>query len=91
MYDFEKEVLIFDRTYSGLCRDFNCTRSMVVKNHKGKVKLRILLDYYSVEIFANDGESAMTSVITTPVEAERITWKSQGDVIADIKKFDIVL
>ncbi|MGL6201642.1 MAG: glycoside hydrolase family 32 protein [Lachnospiraceae bacterium] len=90
MYDFEKEVLTFDRTYSGLRRDFNCTRSMAVKNQKGEMKLRILLDRYSVEIFTNDGESAMTSVITTPAEAEGITWFVQGDVVADIKKYDIV-
>lgn len=90
-YDFEEQVLTFDRTYSGLCRDFNSTRSMFVKNKNGKVKIRILLDRYSVEIFANDGTSAMTSVITTPEQAKNITWNVQGKVIADIEKNDIKL
>lgn len=91
VYDFDEEVLSFDRTYSGLYRDVVCKRDMVVRNRDGEVKIRILLDKYSVEIFANDGESAMTSVITTPMQAREITFRAEGEICAQISKYDIVI
>lgn len=91
LYDFEKSILHFDRTHSGLRRDLNCQRSMHAENQEGKIKIRILMDRYSVEIFVNDGESAMTSVIPTPMEAKEITFCSEGEIRARVSKFDIVL
>lgn len=56
-----KTRITFDRTYSGLRKDTLCTRRMKVSNRDGEVKLRILIDRYSVEIFVNDGEQVMTA------------------------------
>ena len=89
VYDEKTEVLRFDRTCSGLRRDVVCTRSMPVPKREGKIRLRILLDRYSVEIFANDGESVMTSLITTPQEADGIRFSSDGGVQADIRMYPI--
>ena len=89
VYDEETEVLRFDRTCSGLRRDVVCVRSMPVPGREGKVSLRILLDKYSVEIFANGGESVMTSLITTPQEADGIRFSSDGGVQANIRMYPI--
>ena len=89
LYDPKKEILTFDRTYSGLCRDFACRRSMAVKARDGRVSLRLLLDRYSVEIFANDGESVLTAIIPTPQEADGIRFEVQGKVKADIVKYEL--
>ena len=89
VYDEETEVLRFDRTCSGLRRDVVCVRSMPVSGREGKVSLRILLDRYSVEIFANGGESVMTSLITTPQEADGIRFSSGGGVQADIRMYPV--
>ncbi len=89
VYDEETEVLRFDRTCSGLRRDVVCARSMPVPKREGKVRLRILLDKYSVEIFANGGESVMTSLITTPQEADGICFSSGGGAQADIRMYPI--
>ena len=66
-----------------------CARSMPVPKREGKVRLRILLDKYSVEIFANGGESVMTSLITTPQEADGICFSSGGGAQADIRMYPI--
>ncbi|OUP81087.1 sucrose-6-phosphate hydrolase [Lachnoclostridium sp. An169] len=87
--DPENEILTFDRTWSGLRRDCVCRRSMKVRIREGKIRLRILLDRYSAEIFANDGENVMTSLILTPQTADRIVFDVKGSVQADIVKHGI--
>ena len=88
-YDPREQILTFDRTYSGMRRDFACRRSMFVRAHDGRITLRILLDRYSVEIFANDGESVMTSVIPTRSEADRILFNVQGRAEVSVVKYGI--
>lgn len=90
IYNRKKQTVTFDRTYSGLCRDVICSRSMYVKEKDGKLKLRLLIDKYSVEIFANDGEQAMTSLIYTTQEAKDIRFWSDGKSCISVTKFDIV-
>lgn len=90
IYNRKKQTVTFDRTYSGLCRDVICSRSMYVKEKDGKLKLRLLIDKYSVEIFANDGEQAMTSLIYTTQEAKDIRFQADGKSCISVTKFDIV-
>lgn len=79
-YQPERRILTFDRTYSGYCRDMAASRSIYAGDGSGRLKLRILLDKYSAEIFVNDGESALTSLIITEQSAERIRFMSKGAV-----------
>lgn len=58
---------------------------MKVSNRAGEIKLRILIDRYSVEIFVNDGEQVMTSLIYTPLDASGIYFESNGKTILDVK------
>lgn len=90
-YEKEKGTLTTDRTCSGLKKDLLCTRSMYVDTKEGKLKLRLLLDKYTVELFVNDGEQAMTSLIYTPLEAEGISFSCKGETVLDITKYEIVL
>lgn len=89
VYDRDKDTITFDRTYSGLRKDTLCTRRMKVSNRDGEVKLRILIDRYSVEIFVNDGEQVMTALIYTPLNASAIHFESDGKTVVDIQKYDI--
>lgn len=86
-YEKEKGTLTTDRTCSGLKKDLLCTRSMYVDTKEGKLKLRLLLDKYTVELFVNDGEQAMTSLIYTPLEAEGISFSCKGETVLDITKY----
>ncbi|MDO5517685.1 MAG: glycoside hydrolase family 32 protein, partial [Clostridium sp.] len=59
-YEPKKNIVTFDRSYSGVTKDVLHRRSMQVRNNDRKTKMRIILDNYSAEIFVNDGEEAMT-------------------------------
>ena len=60
-----------------------------VKCPAEKWKIRLLLDKYSAEIFANDGEQVMTSTFYTPLDAQDITLSSKGKSILSIEKHKI--
>lgn len=90
-YDKEKGTLTTDRTYSGLKKDLLCTRSMYVDTKDGKLKLRLLMDKYTLEVFVNGGEQAMSSVIFTPPEAEGIAFSCKGESILDLVMYEIIV
>ena len=88
-FNSKKNIIEFDRSYSGNYGDILHKREMKVRDKNGKVKMRLIIDKYSVEIFANDGEQVMTSTFYTPLEATGITFASEGNSIINIKKHDI--
>lgn len=90
-YDKEKGTVCVDRTMSGLKKDFITSRSMKVNEKNGELQMRILIDTNSVEVFVNGGEQAMTTLIYTPLKAKNILWSTDGNVLADIEKHDIVI
>jgi levanase len=65
-YDTTTQELYVDRTHSGAV-DFNSTfpgiQTAPLKAKNGKVKLRILVDWSSVEVFGGSGEAAITDQI----------------------------
>jgi len=77
-YDGAKQTFTTDRTYSGSTRDLLAVRTMSLAGHEGRVKLRVLMDRYCIEVFANDGEKVMSSLIYTPLGAEKILFCSDG-------------
>lgn len=82
--------LKIDRTRSGLSRDIVHTRSFLVRPQDGAIKLRVILDRFSVEVFVNDGEQAATTVIYTRQSADAITFEAGGSVLVDVEKYDLV-
>ncbi len=82
---------VFDRTFSGFPNDINSKREFAVRYNGGKLKLRILLDRFSAEIFVNDGESTCTSTIYAPADAEQICFSSIGSVLMDLDFWNISL
>ena len=78
-----------DRIRSGLPRDIVHTRSFLVRPGDGEIKLRIVLDRYSLEVFANDGEQAASAVIYTRQEADAITFEAGGAAMMDVEKYDL--
>ncbi|WP_105973865.1 GH32 C-terminal domain-containing protein [Streptomyces geranii] len=65
-YDTTTQELYVDRTHSGAV-DFNATfpgvQTAPLKAENGKVKLRILVDWSSVEVFGGNGEAVITDQI----------------------------
>lgn len=88
-YDPSEQTLRMDRKYSGTRRAYIHERKMKVNTEDGKLKLRLLLDRFSAELFVNDGEQAMSMVIYTDQEADGISFESAGRYRLDVTKYDI--
>ena len=90
-YKPDTSILKIDRTRSGSNADIVHTRSLMVRSQGGALKLRLILDRYSVEAFVNDGEQAASVAIFTRQEAAAISFDAVGAVLLDVEKYDIVL
>ena len=90
-YDPGESILTFDRGNSGLRRDIVASREVVTRFRDGKIKLRVIIDRYSVEIFVNNGEQTLSSTIFTGQDAVGISFESEGIAIIDVEKYDIEL
>ena len=95
-YNHLRKCLTIDRTYSGLVRDVVCRRKMAAEPYVSKaqeevLKLRLLLDRYSVEVFVNEGEKVMSSVFYTPMESDGIIFDTDGIACINVIKYDICI
>ena len=90
-YDRAAQRIEFDRTYSGMTRDAVSQRAMKIKKPEKTLKLRMLLDLFSVELFVNDGVQAFSATFFTPLDAEDIVFACDGTVAANIEKYEIQL
>ena len=81
----------FDRTYSGMIRDAVCQRTMNIKKMDKKLKLRLILDKFSVELFVNDGVQTFTSTFYTPLNADDIVLECDKTAVVNIEKYGLRL
>lgn len=89
-YDPKSEMLRLDRSFSGYLYDIVHSRDIPVKAENGRLKLRILLDRYSMEVFINDGEKVASLTIYTPLDAEEIRFSAEGNAVIDIEKYELI-
>lgn len=85
----ETNILRVDRTHSGFPHDIVNLREFPVQSKKGVLKLRIIMDRYSIELFVNDGEQAASFIIYTPDDAQSISFASDGALLIDIEKYTL--
>ena len=90
-YDPYTSELTLDRSYAGSRADIVHRRSCKVRSQNGALKLRILLDKNSIEVFANDGEQTMTTWIYTPQSADGITFAADGKATVTVEQFELNL
>ncbi len=72
--------LVFDRSHGGSHRDIVHTRHIRANVKHGHLTLRLLMDRESIELFINDGERVVTSLIPTPMDADGITFAADAPV-----------
>ncbi len=89
-YRPDQGTIKIDRTRSGLLHDIVHTRSFLVQPRDGELKLRIILDRFSLELFVNDGEQAASTVLYTRQEADAISFEAGGGVLMDVVKYDLI-
>lgn len=84
-----ESVLEIDRSFSGSRRACVHQRRCLVPSRDGTLKLRVILDRFSAEVFVNDGEQVLTAAITTDEAARGISFAADGPVRMDVTKYDL--
>lgn len=84
-----ESILKIDRKFSGSRRAIIHQRRSRVNSENGTIKLRLILDRFSVEVFVNDGEQVMTATMYTEQEADGISFFADGTVQIDVVKYDL--
>ena len=82
-----ESIVKIDRKFSGSRRAIIHQRRCQVRNKDGKIKMRIILDKFSVEVFVNDGEYVLSATLYTDLAADGISFFADGDVTMDIVKY----
>jgi fructan beta-fructosidase len=80
-YDRRTGKIFVDRRHSGLTdfsKDFPIRNEASLAPSDDLIRLHILVDRCSVEVFAGDGEVAMTDLVFPPPEANRVQMYSEG-------------
>lgn len=86
----EKSRLTIDRTFSGSRRGFVHQRSARVNHDHGKIRLRLILDRFSAEIFVNGGEQVLSMTLFTEQDADRISFHCDSSVRLSVEKYDLL-
>ena len=82
--DLSEGMITVDLTESGNPESMAVRKSFPAEPENGVLDLKILIDRYSVEVFAGDGKSAASFVLYAPQEADGISFEQTGGVTADI-------
>ena len=85
----EESILRVDRKFAGSCRAIVHERECKVNTENGNIKMRLILDSYSVEIFVNDGEQALSFTIYTDKQADGISFFADKFVKMNLLKYDL--
>ena len=85
----DESVLKIDRSFSGSERAVVHQRECLVNGDCNELKLRVILDRFSAEIFINDGEQVMSAVILTEQDAKGLSFAVNGAARIDVVKYDL--
>jgi levanase/fructan beta-fructosidase len=92
-FDASKNEVYVDRSGAGngKINQMKLSQSMIVSPTNGKIKLEILFDKSSLEVFANDGEKVLTTYIYPDEEANLLSAFSFGgqSLIKSLKVWDM--
>ena len=84
-----ESIVKVDRKFSGSRRAIIHQRRCLVNREGGTLKMRIILDKFSVEVFVNDGEHVLTATMYTDLAADGISFYADGSVTMDIVKYEL--
>lgn len=78
-----RDVLVMDRTFSGMDQDYQSIRQIPMPEG-GVQKIDAVLDLHSIEIFINEGEMVLSTSIPTPYDCEGIRFQAADKVRAEL-------
>ena len=84
-----ESVLKIDRKFSGSRRAIIHQRRAKIDHEHGRIRLRLILDRFSAEVFVNDGEKVMSATIYTDLSADGISFFADGAVRFSVRKYTL--
>ena len=88
-YSPETDTVRIDRSRCGFPHDIVHVREFAVRPRGGELKLRVVLDRHSAELFVNGGEQAATFLLYADEGAEGISFRAEGCAEIDVEKYEI--
>ena len=85
----KENIAKIDRKFSGSRRAIVHQRRAHIPWNKDSIKLRIVMDRYSMEAFFEDGLYVMTASLPTDVSCDGIFFNTNEDAILNIVKYDL--
>ena len=85
----QEDTLEINRRYSGSRRAIEHQRKCKAGYKNNELKLRMILDRFSAEIFVNDGESVITVTVYTEQNADQISFFAEGSAEMDLVKYNL--
>ena len=82
-----ESVLKIDRKFSGSRRAIIHQRRAKIGHEHGRIKLRLILDRFSAEVFVNDGEKVLSATLYTDLNADGISFFADGAVRFSVRKY----
>ncbi|MBQ6540101.1 MAG: glycoside hydrolase family 32 protein, partial [Oscillospiraceae bacterium] len=83
----KESILKIDRKFSGSRRAIVHERRAKVSHENGKIKLRVILDRFSAEVFVNDGEKVLSVTVDTDLSVDGISFYVNGRASFSVKKY----
>ena len=91
-YAPDSGVITIDRSRCGAPYDIVHTRTFAVRERNGELKLRLVMDRHSLELFVNDGEQAASLLLHTPESADFISFEADGGTaLMDVEKYGLAM
>ena len=84
-----ESVLKIDRKFSGSRRAIIHQRRAKVRHDNGRLKLRLILDRFSAEVFVNDGEQVLSATVSTELSAQGISFFADGAVRISVLSYQL--
>lgn len=84
-----ESILKIDRKFSGSRRAIIHQRRSLVNPVDNELKLRIILDRFSAEVFVNDGEQVLSATMYTDPGADGISFFANGTAEIDVVKYEL--
>jgi beta-fructofuranosidase len=85
-----EQIVKIDRKFSGSRRAIiHQRRCFTGSGEDGRIKMRIILDNFSAEVFVNDGEQVLSATLYTDLAADGILFFADGQVSMDVVSYEL--
>lgn len=91
LYDRARKTITVDRSRSGVSTAVAHVKTFHTVEHDNEMKLRLILDRCSLELFVNDGEQTFSLTLNTDLQADGISFRAEGNAVMDITAFTLGL